>query len=144
MPVDRRWSVPETEGPEIGFDEAGNLLITPRVVQDHDTDALEAAVWEAIAIMRRVGGTIQIASQRGEIAPQVVITESYIFAYHSFTPLIRKLEDEGPEDPGELTADELAAHFPEGSPGAEIVAEAQAEVAAAEDAEHERAGAVVE
>lgn len=142
MPVERRWSVPETEGPEIGFDEAGNLLITPRVVQDHDTDALEAAVWEAIAIMRRVGGTIQIASQRGEIAPQVVITESYIFAYHSFTPLVRRLEDDEPGDG--LNAEQIAAHFPEGSPGAEIVAEAQAEVAADEDAEHERAGAVVE
>jgi hypothetical protein len=141
VPVDRRWSVPEDQGPEIGVDQDGNLLVTPRVVQDSDTDALAEAVWEAIAILRRVGGTIQIASQRGEIVPEVVVTESYVFAYHSFTPLVRKL-DGNPVDNG--LSDEIAAQFPEDSPGAEVVAEAQAEVAAAEDADHERAGAVVE
>jgi hypothetical protein len=70
----------------------GNLLVTPRVVNDADDGLARGGGLEAVAILRRVGGTIQIASQRGEIAPNVVITESYIFAYNSFTPLVRRLD----------------------------------------------------
>jgi hypothetical protein len=75
----------------------GNLLVTPRVVNDDDPDSLVEAVLEVVAILRRVGGTVQIASQRAEIAPGVVITESYIFAYNSFTPLVRRLPRDEPQ-----------------------------------------------
>jgi hypothetical protein len=70
VPVDRNWTVPEDEQqPEVSFDGEGNLLVTPRVVNDDDTDSLVEAVLEVVAILRRVGGTVQIASQRAEIAP---------------------------------------------------------------------------
>jgi hypothetical protein len=152
VPVDRNWTVPEDEQqkPEVSFDGEGNLLVTPRVVNDADTDSLVEAVLEAVAILRRVGGTIQIASQRGEIAPNLVVTESYIFAYHSFTPLVRRLPDpeanheaddvdDVPEE-GDVQLDEreLEMHFPEGSPLAEVARKAAAE----EPAEAEPAAAV--
>lgn len=155
MPVDRNWTVPEDEQqkPEVSFDGEGNLLVTPRVVNDADTDSLVEAVLEAVAILRRVGGTIQIASQRGEIAPNLVITESYIFAYHSFTPLVRRLPRDEPQQEGAepLTAEEreanedvhldereLEMHFPGESALANVVEQAQAE----QPAEPEPAAAV--
>lgn len=118
MPVDRNWTVPENRQPLISFDEGGNLVVHPHVVADDDDDALAVAVWEAIAILRRVGGTLQVASQRAEIAPNAVVTESYIFGYSSFTPLVRRFadqaeaEEEMPTADGPLTANELADHFP--------------------------------
>jgi hypothetical protein len=97
MPVERVWTVPDDQGPELSVMPDGDLLVQPRVVSDDDEDGLAAAVYEALAILRRVGGTIQIASQRAEIGPQVVVTESFIFAYNSFTPLVRRL-DQQPEE----------------------------------------------
>lgn len=153
MPVERMWSVPEDQVPEIGLSAEGDLLIQPRVVRDDDPDALHEAVLEVLAILRRVGGTVQIASQRGEVAPNVVVTESYVFGYNSFTPLVRRLEDgqveqhpdaEGGDDT-ELTADELAQHFPEGGPLAEVAQQALEETPATDAAaaeELERAGVV--
>ena len=110
MPVDRNWTVPEENVPLVSYGESGELIIhPPRVVADDDETALAASVIEAIAILRRVGGTIQIASQRAPIAPGLVVTESYVFAYNSFTPLVRKLE----EDAGDLTQEEIDQHFPD-------------------------------
>jgi hypothetical protein len=97
VPVERVWTVPDDQGPELSVMPDGDLLVQPRVVSDDDEDGLAAAVYEALAILRRVGGTIQIASQRAEIGPQVVVTESFIFAYNSFTPLVRRL-DQQPEE----------------------------------------------
>jgi hypothetical protein len=152
VPVDRNWTVLEDEQhkPEISYDGEGNLLITPRVVNDDDPDSLFAAVWEVVAILRRVGGTVQMASQRVEIAPKLHITESYIFAYNSFTPLVRKLADaaheadeadddlEDPPQSADLDEQELAMHFPGESALANVVEQAQAE----EPAEPEPAAAV--
>jgi hypothetical protein len=153
VPVDRNWTVPETQQPEISEDPEGNLLITPRVVRDDDPDALVEAVLEVVAIQRRIGGTVQIASQRAEIAPNVVITESYIFAFNSFTPLVRRLPRDEPQQEGaepltveereanedvHLDERELEMHFPEESPLADLVEQAQAE----EPAEPEPAAAV--
>lgn len=138
MPVDRQWTVPEDEQhlPDVSFTEEGDLLVSARVVRDDDADSTLETLLEALAILRRVGGTIQIASQRGEIAPNVVVTESYVFAYNSFTPLVRRLEQEEPEagqpTDDDLTDDERAAHFPpmdEGAAG-DAIAQAQAEVPA--------------
>lgn len=152
MPVERQWTVPEDQGPEIGFDAEGNLLVQPRVVREDDEDALWETFLECRAILRRVGGTIQMASQRVEIAPGVVVTESYIVAYNSFTPLVRKLHGEdledGPEaDADALSDDEMQQHFPDG-PLADIAVQATQEVPATDDAEAdaalEQAGTVVE
>jgi hypothetical protein len=152
VPVDRNWTVPEDQQPEISFDPEGNLLVTPRVVRDDDPDGLVEAVLEVVAIQRRIGGTVQIASQRAEIAPGVVITESYIFAYNSFTPLVRRLPRDEPQQEGDepltdeeadtegvhLDERELEMHFPEGSAARDLVEQAQAE----EPAEAEPAAAV--
>jgi hypothetical protein len=133
VPVDRSWTVPEDHQPDISWDEEGNLVLTPRVVRDDDDDALASAMIEAISILRRVGGTIQIASQRGEVAPKVVITESYIFAYNSFTPLVRRLD--GDAEPHEVDdapeADDLEQHFPDGGMS-DVLADVEAEVPAPE------------
>lgn len=148
MPVERMWTVPEDQVPEIGVTADGDLLIQPRVVRDDDPDALAEAVWEAIAILRRVGGTIQIASQRAEIAVNVVVTESFIFGFNSFTPLVRRLEDAGhPDDEmGGLTEEEMAQHFPDGDgvPGdvAEQAADEQPATTGEAAADLERAGVV--
>lgn len=157
MPVERNFIQPEDEHrlPEISYTAEGDLLVTPRVVHDDDQDGLMQTVLEVLAILRRVGGTIQIGSQRAEIAPNVVITESYIFAYNSFTPLVRRLErpeahdeqdagadltDAELEDAAGLTAEELAQHFPgmEESALGDAIARAQAE----QPAEPEPAAAV--
>jgi hypothetical protein len=98
VPVERAWAVEDDQQPELSVTPEGDLLVQPRVVREEDEDALTAAVYEALAILRRVGGTIQVASQRAEIAPQVVVTESLIFAYNSFTPLVRRLGDQQPEE----------------------------------------------
>jgi hypothetical protein len=143
VPVDRQWTVPEDEQhlPNISVTEDGDLLVQPRVVHEDDSDATLEALLEALAILRRVGGTIQIASQRGEVAPNVVVTESYIFAYNSFTPLVRRLEQ---QDFEEGHADDVGDEhdFPSMEEGAagEAIAQAQAEVPA--DAEPEPAGIV--
>lgn len=126
MPVERAWTVPDDQQPELAVMPDGDLLVQPRVVNDDDEDGLAAAVYEAVAILRRVGGTIQIASQRGEIGPQVIVTESFIFAYNSFTPLVRRLGDQQPQ-PEE-------AEFPpvEGTDLGDVIAEAQEEEPAGE------------
>lgn len=124
MPVERNWTI----------------LEQPLVVRDDDHDELTEAVFEAIAILRRVGGTIQIASQRVEIAKNVGVTESFVFAYNSFTPIVRRageppqpepvqaIADGDLEGDGDLTADEMAQHFPD----AGGLQEAVDEIAAAE------------
>lgn len=150
MPVERAWTVPEDPQhlPNVELTQDGDLLVQPRVVRDDDYDSLQQTVLEAIAILRHVGGTIQIASQRGEIAPKVVVTESYIFAYNSFTPLVRRLDQPAeqaadlPEPGGDLTAEEIAQHFPDVGEGAlgDVVSQAQAE----EPAEDPLAAAAVE
>lgn len=150
MPVDRNWTVPEDprRQPLVSYDEEGNLVISPpQVVSDSDYDALDEMVREVVAILRHVGGTVQMASQRGEIAKKVVVTESYVVAYHSFTPLVRKLQDAPATDDGELTDDEIATHFPptEDTPLGETIASAQSEVPADGDeaeAALEQAGVV--
>lgn len=129
MPVDRNWNILEDPErmPEISFDpETGDLLIQPRVVRDDDPDSLLEAVFEAIGILRRVGGTIQIASQRGELAPQVVVTESFIFAYNSFTPLVRRLGDNQGEEAQEALDDATFPSMETGQMG-EVIEEAKDE-----------------
>jgi hypothetical protein len=105
VPVQRNWTI----------------LEQPLVVRDDEPDQLHEAVLEVLAILRRVGGTIQIASQRVEIAPNVGVTESFVFAYNSFTPIVRRVGEEEQdehlehlEDDRELT-EELADHFPPGA-----------------------------
>lgn len=147
MPVERHWTVPEEQGPQITQTPEGDLLIQPRVVADGDGDALVESVFEAVAILRRVGGTIQIASQRAELAPGLVVTESYIVAYNSFTPLIRRLADEeqlAVPDQGndDLTAEEIEQHFPPGGMD-DVLEQARDETAAASDEEiRQEVGAV--
>lgn len=144
MPVERNWTVPEDNIPLVSVDDDGNLVIhPPRVVGSHDEDSLYVAIVEAISHLRDIGGTIQIASQRAEVAPNVVATESYIFAFSSFTPLVRRLPREDAPAP-DLSPDEVAQHFPEG-PLEDLAAEAEAEEPALEpDADSEPAHAVVE
>lgn len=150
MPVERNWTVPEDQHhqPEIGLTEDGDLLLQPRVIRDDDPDSLFDAVAEVVSILRRVGGTIQIASQRAEVAPNLVVTESYIFAYNSFTPLVRRLDPQDDarlahEQPAEgdgLSADEAEMHFPGGALE-EAIEQAQAEQPA-DDQELEAAARV--
>lgn len=129
MPVERAWTVPEDPQhlPNVQLTQDGDLLVTPRVVADNDYDALQQTVLEVLAILRHVGGTIQIASQRGEVAPSVVVTESYIFAYNSFSPLVRRLEQT--DGNVELTEEELAEHFPDLRDGqmGDVIEQAKAE-----------------
>jgi hypothetical protein len=139
VPVERNWSVPEDEHrqPHIGVTADGDLFVQPRVVRDDDPDGLLEAAFEVVSILRRVGGTIQIAAQRAEVAPDVVVTESYIFAYNSFTPLVRRLGDapQAADEPEPLTKEEIAAHFPaDESPMQQIVEEAKQEEPADADA----------
>lgn len=135
MPVDRNWIVPEDPQrlPSVQLTQDGDLLVQPRVVRDDDYDSLQQTVLEVIAILRHVGGTIQIASQRGELAPSVVVTESYIFAYNSFSPLVRRLEQT--DGNVELTPDEIAEHFPGFADGqmGDVVEQAREEEAATAD-----------
>lgn len=136
MPVDRVWTVPEDPQrlSKVELTQEGDLLIQPRVVRDDDYDGLQQAILEAIAILRHVGGIIQIASQRGEIAQSVIITESYIFAYNSFTPLVRRLEEA--EGNVELTEEEMARHFPDPADGqlGDVLAQAEDEERAGDPA----------
>jgi hypothetical protein len=100
VPVDRNWTI----------------LEQPIVIRDDDPDELEQGVYEILAILRRVGGTVQIASQRRELAPGAYVTESYIVAYSSFVPLIGRVEHDAGADVvagDELTAEEIAQHFPD-------------------------------
>jgi hypothetical protein len=140
VPVERNWTVPEQEGPQITQTPDGDLLIQPRVIADGDGDALVEAVFEVVAILRRVGGTVQIGAQRGEVAPNLVVTQSYIFAYNSFTPLVQRLEqqqfeeghadDVGDDEP--LTPGEIEQHFPPAETAAASDDEIRQEVGAVE------------
>lgn len=58
----------------------------PLTVGLQDQDELYAAMTEAVSILTRIGGSVIIAAERTQIAPDVWQTTGYIFKWSSFFP----------------------------------------------------------
>lgn len=96
-PSERVWTVelfvpnPETGAPE------------------HDPAALPNALLELVGLMARVGGVVQMASRRAEVAPGRIETIGVVFRWQSFVPVDKGGQEPPPAeaaDPGE--AEEFA------------------------------------
>jgi hypothetical protein len=84
MAQDREMREPETDEP---IPEGWELNGQPIQVPDED-DALFALTLDVLRILRRVGGVIQIAAVRKEVAPGTKLFETveYVARWNSYSP----------------------------------------------------------
>ena len=73
----------------------------------HDPDALPNALLELNGLMARVGGVMQMATRRTEIAPGRVETLAVVFRWRSFVPMDRS--QDAPELERDGTPEQEAA-----------------------------------
>jgi hypothetical protein len=87
MAQDREMREPETDD---GIPEGWELDGLPLQVPDDD-DALFALTLDVLRILRRVGGVVQIAAVRKEIAPGTKLyrTYEYIARWNSYSPPVK-------------------------------------------------------
>ena len=78
---ERDWSIEEQWEPgyELDDDEAVE-------VSEDDEDTLALALEEATSVLRRIGGIIQVAAIRREIAPGMWEMQGYQFRWNSYVP----------------------------------------------------------
>lgn len=86
-PAERIWTVNTYL-----VDEAGGYHEQPQ--------ALTTALLECVGIISRLGGVIQMASRRQEIAPGWVVTVAVVFRWRSFVPVDRAQEAPPAEQDG--------------------------------------------
>jgi hypothetical protein len=78
-PSERVWVVP------VGFvDENGQWI--------PDVNALTTGLLELQGLLFRVGGVMQIATRRQEVAPERIETTALVFRWRSFVPVDRSQE----------------------------------------------------
>lgn len=78
-PAERVWTVP------VGFvDDAGSYV--------PDGQALATSLLEIQGLLLRVGGVVQIATRRQEIAPGRIETTAIVYRWRSFVPVDRSQE----------------------------------------------------
>lgn len=114
-PAERVWTVPT------GYVDDNGLWVP-------DVNALTTALLELQGLMFRVGGVMQIATRRQEIAPDRIETTAMVFRWRSFVPVDRSQQAPVREQDG--TPEQAAAAplpTPEEMPVEDEPLEAEAE-----------------
>jgi hypothetical protein len=80
---DRETRIPEEflQAPE-GWELDGDPVTCPV----EDQDALEEAIRAAATVTRFIGGVVQIAAIREEVAPKIFVPREYVWRWNSFLP----------------------------------------------------------
>lgn len=101
MAQDREMREPETEQavPE-GWELDGDPVQLP-----DDDDALFQLVLDALRILRRVGGVVQIAAVRRELSPGTKLYETveYVARWNSYSPPVKAEAEQNGEPVGAET-----------------------------------------
>lgn len=87
MAQDRETRIPEDylQPPE-GWELDGEPITFPV----EDTDALEEAVRAAATVTRFIGGVVQIAAIREEVAPKIFVPREYVWRWNSYLPPVKQ------------------------------------------------------
>jgi hypothetical protein len=87
MAKDRETRIPEDNGYDVpeGWEPDGEGF----TVSAEQPDSLFQAVADATTILRHIGGVVQIAPVRRELAPGVFVTVEYAFRWNSYAPPVR-------------------------------------------------------
>lgn len=72
----------------------------PFLVDDEET--LGQALMEAVTVLTRIGGGLVIAAQREEVAPDMWQTTGFVFRWSSYSPGIRRRQDEEQQVPEQV------------------------------------------
>lgn len=87
MAKDRETRIPEDNGYEVP--EGWEPDTEGFTVSAEQTDSLFQSVIDATTILRHIGGVVQIAPVRRELAPGIYVTTEYVFRWNSYSPPVK-------------------------------------------------------